>query len=83
MGGGGIGLGGDSANDKNADLRRLIAVSGLLRTAFYRQTHNGSAEAYTDTRSERAGKKRKNSAVLDSYRWQRHCKGLFQLPVAA
>ena len=36
-----------------------------------------------DTPSETAGKKRKNSAVLDSYRWQSHCRGLFQLPVAA
>ena len=36
-----------------------------------------------DTPSERAGKKRGNNASLDSYAWQSHCRGLFQLPVAA
>ncbi len=36
-----------------------------------------------DTPSESAGKKRGNDASLDSYAWQSHCRGLFQLPVAA
>ena len=52
----------------------------------FRDFYNDQRSHYAldgDTPSERAGKKRKNSAVLDSYRWQRHCKGLFQLPVAA
>jgi putative transposase len=36
-----------------------------------------------DTPSERAGKMRPDVANLDSYRWQSHCRGIFQLPVAA
>jgi hypothetical protein len=36
-----------------------------------------------DTPSERNAKLRTNVAGLDSYRWQSHCRGLYQLPVAA
>ena len=36
-----------------------------------------------DTPSERNAKIRTNVADLDSYRWQSHCRGLYQLPVAA
>ena len=35
-----------------------------------------------DTPSESAGKLRPEVANLDSYRWQSHCRGIFQLPVA-
>jgi len=36
-----------------------------------------------DTPGERTTKIRTNVADLDSYRWQSHCRGLYQLPVAA
>jgi putative transposase len=36
-----------------------------------------------DTQSERTSKTRPKVATLDSYRWQSHCRGLHQLPVAA
>jgi putative transposase len=36
-----------------------------------------------DTPSERAGKMRPDAANLNSYRWQNHCRGILQLPVAA
>ena len=36
-----------------------------------------------DTPSEKAGKTRPKVADLHSYRWQSHCRRLYQLPVAA
>ena len=36
-----------------------------------------------DTPSDRTGKIREKVADLDSYRWQSHCRSLYQLPVAA
>jgi len=36
-----------------------------------------------DTPGERTTKTRPKVADLDSYRWQSHCRGLYQLPVAA
>ena len=36
-----------------------------------------------DTPGARTAKARPKIAVLDSYRWKSHCRGLYQLPVAA
>ena len=36
-----------------------------------------------DTPGERTSKIRPKVADLDSFRWQSHCRGLYQLPVAA
>ena len=36
-----------------------------------------------DTPGEGTTKIRPKVADLDSYRWQRHCEGLYQLPIAA
>jgi len=35
------------------------------------------------TPSERSGKPPPARAVLDHYAWQQHCRGLFQMPIAA
>lgn len=55
----------------------------LLSFRDYYNDHRCHYALDGGTPGERAGKKRKKSAVLDSYRWHGHCRGLFQLPVAA
>ena len=36
-----------------------------------------------DTPDEKAGGPKPQAAGLENYRWQSHCRGLFELPVAA
>jgi putative transposase len=38
---------------------------------------------YGSTPGERFGKPPPVHAVLDHYAWRRHCRGLFQMPIAA
>jgi len=61
-----------------ADLRRKLATS----QSYYNQhrTHDSLAG---DTPAEVAGGAPNLQATLNNFRWQTHCRGLYQLPVAA
>jgi|ERR1035437_718220 transposase InsO family protein len=38
---------------------------------------------FGDTPGEKAGGRKAQPASLENYRWQSHCHGLFELPIAA
>src|SRR5271166_4766984 len=54
-------------------------ASGESETAYYNQhrCHTGLAGL---TPAQRSGAPSPPTARLDSYRWRRHCSGLFRLP---
>ena len=61
-----------------ADLERKL---GEFSTYFNQErTHSG---LQGDTPASQADNVAADVVSLDNYRWQRHCKGLFELPVAA
>ncbi len=57
--------------------RKLQAFRGYYNGSRVHQSLSGS------TPEEQVGKPRPACAVLDSYGWQQHCRGLFQTPIAA
>ena len=60
------------------DLERKLRAYGLYyNTSRVHQSLSGN------TPDEKSGNPRPNGAALHSYRWQQHCQGLFQIPVAA
>jgi hypothetical protein len=62
----------------NVDLERKLADF----QAYYNH-HRTHSSLGGDTPDEAAGCTVKSQARLDNFRWHTHCKGLYQLPVAA
>ncbi len=61
-----------------ADLERKL---GEFKAYFNEhRTHSGLDG---DTPRKRCGDEAAPIASLDDYRWQKHCRGLFELPIAA
>jgi putative transposase len=60
------------------DLQRKRRAYGLYyNSSRVHQSLSGK------TPEEQAGRPRPPCAVLNSYRWQQHCQGLFHTPIAA
>ena len=60
------------------DLERKLQAYG-----FYYNSSRVHHSLSGNTPDEKSGKPRPACAVLNSYRWQRHCQGLFHTPIAA
>jgi transposase InsO family protein len=61
-----------------ADLeRKLESFKNYYNAARVHQGLSG------DTPNEKAGAPAPQAANLENYRWQSHCQGLFELPIAA
>ena len=61
-----------------ADLERKL---GEFR--YYYNHHRVHASLKGDTPAEVAGEAKVRCAKIDDFRWQLHCRGLVQLPIAA
>jgi len=57
--------------------RKLDSFKNYYNAARVHQGLSG------DTPEEKAGRAIPKTAGLENYRWQSHCRGLFELPVAA
>ena len=57
--------------------RKLESFKNYYNTARVHQGLSG------DTPAEKAGAPTLQAANLENYHWQSHCRGLFELPVAA
>jgi hypothetical protein len=57
--------------------RKLESFKNYYNAARVHQGLSG------DTPNEKAGAPTPQAANLENYRWQSHCRGLFELPVAA
>ena len=49
----------------------------------YYNDHRAHQSLNGNTPGERSGRRPPTRAVLDHYAWQHHCRGLFQMPIAA
>jgi hypothetical protein len=75
----------DARKQAQADASRAEAVSLELKTTlaaseFVQGLHQGLSG---DTPDEKAGGPAPQVVGLENYRWQSHCHGLFELPIAA
>jgi hypothetical protein len=59
------------------DLERKLKAFGI-----YYNSHRIHQSLRRNTPDEKSGKARSTCAVLASYVWQPHCKGLFHIPIA-
>jgi putative transposase len=59
------------------DLERKLQAYGFYYNSRVHQSLSGN------TPDEKSGKPRLACSVLNSYRWQQHCQGLFYTPIAA